>query len=258
MPRGQSKAVSPKALILAAGVGRRLNEPGTGQPEMPKALLDFDGKTLLARHVAILREFGITDITVVIGYAASQMRAAMAALAGQPPIRAVLNPNYREGSVVSLWAARDVLRSGAPVVLMDADVLYDVRLMTRLIDSSNDNCLLLDREIEPGDEPVKLCVRNGRIVDFHKRPSEPHDWHGESVGFFRFSADAAVELADRAEQYVTTGRRLMEYEEPVRDMMIASAADRFGFEDITGLPWTEIDFPEDVLKARALLPELAQ
>jgi len=40
-------------------------------------------------------------------------------------------------------------------------------------------------------------------------------------------------------------------------MIIASAANRFGFEDISGLPWTEIDFPEDVVKARALLPELA-
>ncbi len=30
----------------------------------------------------------------------------------------------------------------------------------------------------------------------------------------------------------------------------------FGFEDISGLPWTEIDFPEDVAKAQALLPEL--
>jgi choline kinase len=116
---------------------------------------------------------------------------------------------------------------------------------------------LLDREIEPGDEPVKLCVRDGRIVDFHKRPNEPHDWHGESVGFFRFSASAAEELAGRAEDYVVTGRRMMEYEEPIRDMIIASTADRFGFEDISGLPWTEIDFPEDVVKARALLPELA-
>jgi choline kinase len=256
MPSGLSNAVVPKALILAAGVGRRLGEPGAGRRKMPKAMLDFDGKTLLARHIGILRELGISDITVVIGFAAAQMRAALAALDQGPPVCAVTNPDFREGSVVSLWAGRAVLHSGAPVILMDADVLYDVRLMMRLIDSPNADCLLLDREIEPGDEPVKLCVRDGRIVDFHKRPSKPHDWYGESVGFFRFSSAAAAELADRAEDYVATGRRMMEYEEPIRDMIIASAADRFGFEDITGLPWTEIDFPEDVVKARALLPAL--
>ena len=256
MPSDLSKAVLPKALILAAGIGRRLGEPGAGEPKIPKAMLDFDGKTLLARHIGILRGLGIRDITVVIGFAATQIGAALAALGEGPPISAVVNPDFREGSVVSLWAGRAVLRSGNPVILMDADVLYDARLMMRLIDSPNADCLLLDRKIEPGDEPVKLCVRDGRIVDFHKRPSEPHDWRGESVGFFRFSPAAAAELADRAEDYVATGRRLTEYEEPIRDMIMASAADRFGFEDITGLPWTEIDFPEDVVKARALLPEL--
>jgi choline kinase len=145
---------------------------------------------------------------------------------------------------------------------MDADVLYDRRLMARLLDSTLPNCLLLDRAIEPGDEPVKLCVRAGRIVDFRKRPTLPYDWHGESVGFFRFSAATAAELADRAAAYVADGRRAMEYEEPIRDMILASNLNdpttpaRFGFEDISGLPWTEIDFPEDVAKAQALLPEL--
>ncbi len=41
-------------------------------------------------------------------------------------------------------------------------------------------------------------------------------------------------------------------------MILASAPERFGFEDISGLPWTEIDFPEDVEKARALLPALVR
>lgn len=255
MPSSLRNAVSPYALILAAGVGRRLGE-GPGQRSLPKALLNFGGKTLLARHVGILRGLGISEITVVIGFGAEHVRTALTALNGAPPVSVVVNPDFREGSVVSLWAGRNVLRGGAPIILMDADVLYDARLMARLLDGAKPDCLLLDREIEPGDEPVKLCVRDGRIVDFHKRPSEPHEWHGESVGFFRFSAATARELAGRAEDYVATGRRMAEYEEPIRDMIVASAADRFGFEDITGLPWTEIDFPEDVAKARALLPGL--
>jgi choline kinase len=257
MPSEPPETASPKALILAAGIGRRLGEPEAGQRRLPKAMLNFGGQTLLARHVGILRRLGVSDITIVVGFAAAEMQTALAALNEGPPIGVAVNPDFREGSVVSVWTGRAVLRSGAPIILMDADVLYDVRMMARLIDSSNADCLLLDREIEPGDEPVKLCVRDGRIVDFHKRPNAPHDWHGESVGFFRFSPSAAEELADRAEDYVATGRRMMEYEEPIRDMIIASAADRFGFEDISGLPWTEIDFPEDVVKARALLPELA-
>ncbi|MBV9747474.1 MAG: phosphocholine cytidylyltransferase family protein [Acetobacteraceae bacterium] len=244
-------AEKPRALILAAGVGRRLGaEPG------PKALLRFAGSSLLARHIAILRGCGVRDVTIVAGYRADEVRAELDALGGDPPA-VVVNPDYREGSLVSLHVGRGVLHGGAPVILMDADVLYDARLMTRLVQSSAVNCLLLDREIEPGDEPVKLCIAGGRIVDFRKRPRAAHEWHGESVGFFRFAPDAAAELAERAAAYVEEGRRAMEYEEPIRDMILASPPERFGFEDISGLPWTEIDFPEDVEKARALLPALA-
>jgi len=247
-----------RAVILAAGVGRRLalaDGRGGVRPDIPKALLDFDGRTLLARHVALLRERGITDIAVTVGFGASHVVAAVQRIGGGG-LETIANPDFREGSVVSLWAARAILLAGEPFILMDADVLYDRRLIGRLIDSAHDNCLLLDRDIEAGDEPVKICVRGGRIVDLRKLPAEPYDWHGESVGFFKLDAAAASELAGRVEDYVGGGRRMMEYEEPLRDMIMASAPDRFGFEDITGLPWTEIDFPEDVVKANALLPEL--
>ena len=170
-------------------------------------------------------------------------------------VNLVLNPDYTEGSVVSLAAAADQLRQPRPLVLMDADVLYEPRLLGRLLGSAHPDAFLLDREIEPGDEPVKLCVRDGHLVDFHKRPTAPHEWHGESVGFFRFSPATAADLANRAALYVAEGRRHMEYEEPIRDMLQADPT-RFGFEDVTGMPWTEIDFPEDVVKANSLLPKL--
>lgn len=238
------------ALILAAGVGRRL----AARDGRPKCLLEFAGRSLLARHLNILRASGVDDIAVVVGHQAGRVRDA----AGEGAAEFIVNPDYREGSVVSLWAGRGVLTSGRPVVLMDADVIYDRRLMARLLAGAPENCLLLDREIEPGDEPVKLCIAaDGRIVDFHKRPQVAHTWYGESVGFFRFAPDAAAELARRAADYVASGRRHMEYEEPIRDMILASTPGRFGFEDISGLPWTEIDFPADVEKARSLLPMLA-
>jgi choline kinase len=248
-------AVPPRALILAAGVGRRLSGPASNGAHPPKALLRFGGHSLVARHIDILRSCGVQDVTLVLGYGEAEMRAELAALPATPA-SVVVNPDFRRGSVVSLHAGRAVLESGGPVILMDADVLYDRRLMARLVGSTLQNTLLLDREIEPGDEPVKLCVAGGRIVDFRKRPTQPYEWYGESVGFFRFAPDAAAELATRAASYVAGEGATLEYEEPIRDMMLASPPDRFGFEDISGLPWTEIDFPEDVEKAMALLPAL--
>lgn len=239
---------APHAVILAAGVGRRLGPGAQG----PKALLQFAGRTLLDRHLDSLAACGVPHVHVVTGFEADHIRAATS---NRPGLSLIYNPDYREGSVVSLWTARHALDAGRPLVLMDADVLYEPRLLARLIDSTHPNALLLDRDIEPGDEPVKLCVAHGRIVDFHKRPQAAYDWHGESVGFFRFTPETASDLARRATSYVEGGRRGMEYEEPIRDMIQATPG-QFGFEDITGMPWTEIDFPEDLEKARRLLPHL--
>ena len=45
----------------------------------------------------------------------------------------------------------------------------------------------------------------------------------------------------------------------MREVLLDSPFGTFGYEDITGLPWTEIDFPEDVEKARELiLPRLEE
>ena len=244
------------AIILAAGVGRRLSLDGENGEPKPKVLLELDGRSLLQRHLLLLEQAGVSGVTIVVGYRAEEILAALAESGSGLDVTTVFNPDFREGSVVSLWAARDVLRRPGRTLLMDADVLYDRRMLERLLHSKHEDCLLCDRNIEPGDEPVKLCVRGSTIVDLRKIPTASYDWHGESVGFFRFSPVAAAEMAARVEDYVATGRRGQEYEEPLRDMIQASDPGRFGFEDISMLPWTEIDFPEDVIKARALLPEL--
>ena len=78
----------------------------------------------------------------------------------------------------------------------------------------------------------------------------------KSVGFFRFSAEMANELADRVDMYVMQGHRSLEYEEAIRDLILDYPA-RFGAADITHLAWTEIDFDADVERARnAILPHL--
>ena len=241
-----------RALILAAGRGRRM-----GIEVLPKALLRFGGNSLLARHLAILDACGVRQVAITIGYRAPDLRDEVARHERSGSVALIQNPSFCDGSIVSLWHGRDVLRSGVPILLMDADVLYDRRLIMRLLDSPHENVFLLDREIEPGEEPVKICIDNGRIVDFHKRPQRGHQWHGESVGFFRFFPGVAAELADRVEGYVMAGRTDLEYEEPIRDMVLAHEAGDFGFEDISGLPWIEIDFPEDVQRAEAaVLPNL--
>ena len=66
----------------------------------------------------------------------------------------------------------------------------------------------------------------------------------------------AERLAMRTEAYVAAGRRDAPHEEAIRDLALEYPAE-FHIEDVTGLPWIEIDFPEDVARARdEILPRL--
>jgi choline kinase len=167
------------------------------------------------------------------------------------------NPDFRDGSLVSLHVQHAVTRSGGEILLMDGDVLYDRRMIARLLSADGEGVLMLDREIEPGDEPVKICFNDaGRIVDFRKIPANPYVRFGESVGFFRFSGAIAAALADRCADYVNRGLVKTEYEEAIRDLIL-SEPQRFAAEDVSDLPWTEIDFQDDVIRARdVILPQL--
>ena len=239
-----------RAVILAAGVGRRLGH------DKPKILLQFGGRTLLERHLAILAALGVHDVVIGIGHEALAIERALEAL-GQTDVSTIYNPDYEQGSILTLWCVREALTAGGPVLLMDGDVLYDRRVLEPLIETHHADCLLVDRVYEPGDEPVKVGVVDGVPADFGKTIDPPLDPYGESVGFFRLSEGMAKTFVDTAGWMIDDGGS----ERPMEDAVAAviRAGDPpFGFEDVTGQPWIEIDFPEDVERAESgILPKLA-
>ncbi|MDZ8183474.1 MAG: phosphocholine cytidylyltransferase family protein [Nostoc sp. ChiSLP02] len=244
-----------KAIILAAGVGRRLGKDGQIQP---KCLLKFNGKSLLERHLNYLRDYQIDEVVIAVGYQAEKIQDEIKALGAENWVITVYNPDYTKGSVISLWALRQHLAAGGDLLLMDADVLYDRHIIERLVKTNIFNCFLLDRDFEPGDEPVKLCVKDGYLVEFRKQVplNLAYDLQGESVGFFRFENAIARRLASRTEQYVTDGLHDQPYEEVIRDLLLETP-EVFGYEDITGLAWIEIDFSEDIQRAEnEILPQI--
>jgi choline kinase len=256
-----------KAVMLAAGVGRRLKPPSeknAGGKNLgaklenigPKALLRFGGKTLLQRHLETLSALGVHDVVIGVGHQAQAIENEIETLGARGFARTLYNPDYREGSVLTLWRLREEIACGRPVLLMDADVLYTPSILARLIASTIPNCFLLDREVGAGDEPMKICLREGRIVDFHKTPDPPWDYYGEWVGFLRLSEAMASRVIAEAGVLIGRGLREASYEDAIR-AALKSAPEGFGFEDITGLPWIEIDFAHDIARAaKEILPRI--
>ena len=241
--------------MLAAGVGVRLQSTSPKPP--PKVLLRFGGKSLLEHHLQILKRQGIDELVLGVGYQCTEIERELCVLGAHDFVRTVFNEDYRQGNIVTLWTLRDELCCGDTVLLMDADILYDEELPRRLINSSHRNCLLLDRNFAPGDEPVKICIRNGEIIEFRKWLSAKFDYCGESVGMFKLSSYAARSLIAQTQLYVDQDRRHEPYEEAIRDVLLTSPRGTFAVADITGLPWIEIDFAADIARAQStILPRI--
>lgn len=246
-----------RAIILAAGLGLRLQLPP--EQQYPKCLLRFDGVTLLERHLRALRSAGVTEVVLALGFEPQQVQAELARIEWQPAPEIVLNPRYDLGSVLTVHTVAEALTRGGDVLLMDADVLYDEAILHALVAGASADRLLLDRDFDAGDEPVKLCVKDGEPVELRKQLAVGLDYDtiGESVGFFRFREETARRLAQIVARYVDEDRANMPHEEAVRDLLL-ERGNTFDLADVTGSPWIEIDFPNDVKRAaQEVLPRLA-
>lgn len=236
-----------KALMLAAGMGRRLY--GDENQELPKALLKFDGQTLLQRHIDTLVACGVNDLTMIVGHRSEDIMDEARRVSPEGFVNFIYNPRYREGPKISLAAGEGVLRSGSSVLFMDADVLYHPFLIERLVQSKNSTCFVMDREFQSTDDFVKVCLLGGRFVDFGKQVGDTHDTVGEWPGFCKFSPDVAKAVASSVEGFISRGEDGGAYEDAFREVLVKSTPGTFVCEDITGVPWVEIDFDDDLEKA---------
>jgi choline kinase len=246
-----------RAIILAAGRGLRLKQSADDQ--LPKCLLRFGGMTLLERHLRLLADAGVHEVVLALGFRNDLVEAELDRLHWRPRPEVVLNPHFELGSVLTVHTAAEAMTRGGDVLLMDADVLYDARIAAALVAGAGPvSRLLIDRDFEPGDEPVKVCVADGVPVELRKQVASGlhYDTIGESVGFFRFDEAAAARLASLAAGYVARDGGHMPHEEAVRDLLL-ERSHAIEVVDVTGAPWIEIDFAEDVVRAaQEVLPAL--
>ncbi len=236
-----------KALMLAAGLARRLY--GDGNDDLPKALLSFEGESLLQRHIEILKDCAVERLFLVVGHRSDDLIAESERIAPDGFVKTIFNPRYQEGPILSLACGSPVLRSGSPLVFMDADVLYHREILHRLVGSPHDTCFVFDREFQSTDDFVKLCLCDGQVADFGKALTREYDTICEWPGLMKMSPEIAAKVADHADYIVTSGEIEGAYERAITAVLYSEPMGTFGCEDITGIPWVEIDYESDLKKA---------
>ena len=91
-----------------------------------------------------------------------------------------------------------------------------------------------------------LTVHDDRIWDITRGVRDASQVLGEGVGFYKLDRIAAHTLRRLLDEWIASGRDHEEYEEVFRVLFKTCA---FGYELVGDLPWTEIDFPEDIATA---------
>lgn len=197
-----------------------------------------------------MSEAGITALTIVVGFQQAMIRAFLDGMGKAPfPIEIIENPAYERGSIVSLQTAKFRLVEGC--IFMDADVLYPSALLRRLVETPHENAVLIDTRSDETGEEMMVGITDGRVRAIARKVSPLGTWDliGESVGFAKVSGEGGRVMARLLDEEVTAGRLDQEYEAA---MSQAFGQVPWGFERVDDFAWTEIDFPEDVERAKAI------
>ena len=244
--------VARTAIILAAGMATRLRPTSDLGP---KGLLEIGGKSLLARSIDLLDEAGVSDILIVTGHHAGKIEAALGARRGGAAIRYVHNANYAEtGSMISLLAAAAEVTG--PALLLEFDLLYHPSFLAAATAADGD--VILAADLSGSGDEVYLAVDDGQNLRFlGKNP--PASWRGRSIGelagISRVSSELLSQFCTRADHDLRHGRGQRHYEEVLFE--IAQDGWPIRVELCPGVPWTEIDTPDDLRRAeRVVWPRL--
>ena len=211
---------------------------------MPKCLVQVGGCTLLDRYLDALDTLGV-PATIVVGHAAAAVEAHFAGRATKPAL--VMNQQYLRGSIVSL--AVGLATGDGDLLLLDGDVAFTPSMLERLARSPTTDALLVDMSGEFTDEQYMAGLRGNRVVTLHRAPADGHESQGEWVGFAKLSADAAGQLRESINSRIARGDDAGGYEDALAGLL---ASVDVTFVPTDGEPWTEIDFPADLARAREL------
>ncbi|GAA1850843.1 phosphocholine cytidylyltransferase family protein [Asanoa iriomotensis] len=236
-------------LVLAAGAGRRLR-PYTDT--LPKALVPVDGETtILDIALRNLAAVGLTDIAVVVGYAAETVEKRQPDLESRYGVRLDLVHNDRAeewNNAYSLWLARDRFAGGA--LLVNGDTVHPVSVERTLLANRGPAVLLAVDDVKTlADEEMKTTFdADGQLTRITKL-MDPADAFGEYIGATLIEASAAAGLAEALE---ATWRRDpgLYYEDGYQEY-----ADRGGevrAATIGDIPWVEVDNHADLARAREI------
>jgi L-glutamine-phosphate cytidylyltransferase len=252
-----------KALIIAAGMGRRL-APYTD--EMPKCLVPVRGKPMLVRQLEAFRAHGVERFVIIRGYKADVLERRKGELGDG--VSFVENAEYQSNNILqSMFKAAHELEE--PLYVTYADIVFAHDVVGKLAAAAGDFSLIVDRDFakisegrtqHPLPEAEVCAVEDGRITAVGKRSVPVEQAYGEFIGLAKLTRAGAARLGSAYAQLATTyaGRESEPFGRNtwrgayLTDLFehLIGAGETFRPVDIHG-QWREIDTTQDLERAEA-------
>ena len=235
-----------KAIILAAGKNIRLKSI----TDSPKSLLKIGNYCFLDRIVILCEQYAIRQMVIVVGYKAEEIEKYIkekGEIFGDILVKTIYNPDYvSKNNIFSFWLAHREMNK--PFILFNSDVLFHEGILELLLKNNVPSALMIDEKKALGQEDMKVIMDKRLIRDIRKNIN-PSLASGEYIGLAKFLDRRTVNnMLSKCKLLVDLGRTDVFYEEAFRLLSIEEPS-IYGVST-NGLPWIEVDTPEDYEKAR--------
>jgi len=189
-----------RAIILGAGSGSRM---GQHTKDIPKVLLDINGKSILERQISLLREHGVNEIFVVTGYKREKHVLK--------DIEYIFNPRYSETEqLASMMVARTKISDD--VLIIFGDIIFDSQILQQILASKDDIAIAIDLDWEKSynERPDnlksladKVLINQKKILRISAKETSfdiKNQTVGEFLGVIKLSANGSRTIIKKYEE----------------------------------------------------------
>ena len=183
-----------QAIILAAGMGRRLGEY---TKDNTKCMLPVNGERLIDRTLKILCHQGIKKVVIVIGYKGENLKNYIGdRYSSQLDIEYINNPIYdKTNNIYSLSLAEEKMVED-DTILFESDLIYEEDIVRQLIDNPWPNLALVAKWEYWMDGTVVKIDNENNILDFVSKDMfnfQNVDDYYKTINIYKFSKEFAKE-----------------------------------------------------------------
>lgn len=247
-----------QAIILAAGISKRLR-PLTDNT--PKCLLELGSRNLLHRTMDNVIANGINDFIFVTGYLEHMIKDYVETEFPDIKKTFITNTGYAENNnSYSLWMTKDFVKSD--ILLLDSDILFDEKIIGKLLNSDKENCLAVNFTHELDEEQIKVILdSSNKVLEIGKEISISRS-AGESIGIERFSSYFMKELFAILDRKIVKQNIVNEfYEASFQEIIDTAGHEKINVSsrnsiyavDVSEFRCMEIDTPQDYQNAQQII-----